>query len=52
MSLWAVQSQEQASTLKFWIYEEEVLHYLRRENKGADLPCSRNGTKALFQHNL
>ena len=32
----AVQSQKQARSLKFWIYEEEELYYLCRENKGSD----------------
>ena len=37
---WHVQSQEQARTLKFRIKEEELLHYLWSENKGADQLCS------------
>ena len=32
----AVQSGKMAKGLKFWIYEEEELYYLRSENKGAD----------------
>ena len=32
----AVQPQETARGLKFRIYEEEGLHYLCSENKGAD----------------
>ena len=32
----AVQSQKQARSLKFWIYEEEEVYYPFSENKGAD----------------
>ena len=32
----AVQPQEMARGLKFWIYEEEGLYYLCSENRGAD----------------
>ena len=32
----AVQASKQARNLKFWLYEEEGLHYLSSENKGAD----------------
>ena len=32
----AVQSQKQARSLKFRMYEEEELYYLCSENKGAD----------------
>ena len=32
----AVQSQKQARSLKFRIYEEEEVHYPSSENKGAD----------------
>ena len=32
----AVQSQKQARSLKFQIYEEEEVYYLCSENKGAD----------------
>ena len=32
----AVQAQNRARSLKFWIYVEEELYYLSSENKGAD----------------
>ena len=32
----AVQAQNQARSLKFWIQEEEALYYPCSENKGAD----------------
>ena len=32
----AAQSQTQARSLKFWIYEEEEVYYPCSENKGAD----------------
>ena len=35
-AVWAVQSQKQARSLKFWIYGEEELHYPCSENKGAE----------------
>ena len=31
-----VQSQKQAKSLRFWIYEEEGLYYLCSEHKGPD----------------
>ena len=33
---WAVQSQKQARSMKFWILEKEGLYYLCSKNKGAD----------------
>ena len=35
-----VQSQKQARSLRFWIYEEEGLFYPCSENKDADQLCS------------
>ena len=35
-----VQSQKQASGLKFWLSVEEELYYQSIENKGADQLCS------------
>ena len=35
-AVWAVQSQKQARSLKFWMYGEEELHYPCSENKGAE----------------
>ena len=36
----SVQPQKMATSLKFWIEEEEELNYLCSENKGADQLCS------------
>ena len=33
---WPLQSQKQARSLTFWIYEVKGLYYLCSENKGAD----------------
>ena len=35
-----VLSQQQASSLKFWVKIEEILYYRSSENKGADQLCS------------
>ena len=36
----SVQSQKMAKSLKLWLYEEDGLYYLRRENIDADQLCS------------
>ena len=47
-----MQAQKQARSLKFQIYEEQRLHYLCSENKGADQLCTycTADLRLLFLH--